>query len=336
VLDGCDRKLGRRGSGVGRLSVTALALLSSMHGGGLFAQGYPAKPVRYIMPLPAGSETDAFARALARRLGESWDQQVIVENRPGGGTTIGTELAAKSAPDGYTLLHAITAHAINATLHARLPYDTLKDFACITHIGTIYGLLVAHPSFPPSNVRELVALAKSRPGQITYASGGSGTSNHIAAEALRLAAKIDIVHVPYKGSSLAFLDLIPGRIPFMTTVLVEAMPHIRAGKVKVLATTSGKRAPSLPDVPTVGETLPSYKSGTVFWALVARNGTAQSILTKLHADVIKAIGTADVRERLSQLDIETVGSTPGECDAFLRDQVALWGTIVRASGARVD
>jgi tripartite-type tricarboxylate transporter receptor subunit TctC len=336
VLDANNQKLKRKWAAARFLSLAALTPLVALHGMELLAQGFPAKPVRYIMPLPAGSETDVFARVFTRRLTESWDQQVIVENRPGGGTTIGTEIAAKSASDGYTLLHAITAHAINATLHARLPYDTLKDFACITHIGTIYGLLVAHPSFPPSNIKELIALAKSRPGQITYASGGSGTSNHIAAEALRLAAKIDIVHVPYKGSSLAFLDLIPGRIPFMTTVLVEAMPHIRSRKVKVLAMTSAKRAPSLPEVPTVTESLPSYRSGTVFWALIARNGTPQPIIAKLHADAIKAIGTADVRDRLNQSDIEVVGSTPEQCDAFLRDQIAVWGAIVKASGARVD
>jgi len=292
--------------------------------------------VRYIMPLPAGSETDTFARVLSRRLAELWDQQVVVENRPGGGTTIGTEVAAKVAPNGYTVLHAITAHAINATLYPRLSYDALKDFACITQIGSIYGVLVAHPSFPPNNIAELIALAQRRPGQITYASGGSGTSNHIAGEALRLAAKIDIVHVPYKGGSQAFLDLLPGRVPLLATVVLEALPHIRSGKVKVIASTSAKRAPSLPQVPTIAESLPAYKSGTTFWALVTRSGTPQSVIGKLNTDVLKAMAAADVRERLAQMDVESVGSSPEQCDAFLREQVALWGAVVKASGARVD
>ena len=315
---------------------SAAGLIIAIACGGTAAQSFPARPVRYIMPLPAGSETDAFARTLARRLGETWEQQVIVENRPGGGGTIATELVAKSAPDGYTVLHAITSHAINATLYAKLPYDALKDFACVTQIGSIYGVLVAHPSFPPRNVKELIALARSRPGQISYASGGPGTANHIAGEALRLAAKIDIVHVPYKGSSLAFLDLLPGRVPLLSTVVVEALPHIRSRKVKTLAATSAKRAPSLPDVPTIAETLPAYRSGTIFWSLVTRSGTPQTVIEKLNADVVKALTAADVRERLTQMDIEPAGSMPEQCDVFLREQVSLWGAIVKASGARVN
>ena len=303
---------------------------------GASGQTFPTRAVRYIMPLPAGSETDTAARLISRRLAEIWEQQVVVENRPGGGTTIGTELAAKAAPDGYTLLHAITAHAINATLYSKLPYDVLKDFACITQIGTIYGVLVAHPAFPPSTIKELIALAKQRPGQITYASGGSGTSNHIAAEALRITAKIDIVHIPYKGGSHAFQDLLPGRVPLLATVVVEALPHIRSGKAKAIASTSAKRAPSLPHVPTIAESLPAYKSGTVFWALVTRNGTPPSVIGKLNADALKAIAMPDVRERLNQMDVEPAATSAEHCDAFLREQVALWGAIVKASGARVD
>ena len=311
-------------------------LLSGAFSMSASAQTFPSRAVRYIMPLPAGSETDTAARVIARRLGELWDQQVVVENRPGGGTTIGTELAAKTASDGYTVLHAITAHAINQTLYSKLSYDALRDFACVTQIGSLYGVLVAHPAFPPNNVKELIALAKNRPGEITYASGGSGTSNHIAAEALRLAAKIDILHIPYKGGSQAFLDLLPGRVPLLATVTVEALPHIRSGKTKVIASTSAKRAPSLPNVPTITESLPAYKSGTVFWALVTRIGTPPAVISKLNSDAVKAIAAADVRERLNQMDVEPVASSPEQCDAFLREQVALWGAIVKASGARVD
>jgi tripartite-type tricarboxylate transporter receptor subunit TctC len=300
------------------------------------AQSFPSRPVRYIMPLPAGQETDVFARVLARQLSDDWGQQVIVDNRPGGGTVIGTDLAAKAAPDGYTLMHAIAAHAINPTLYAKLPYDTLKDFACITQIGNLYGVLIAHPSFPAKNIKELIALAKVQPGKIVYATGPIGTSTHIAGEALRLAAGIDIVHVPYKGGGPAIQDLLPGRVPLVSTVVLEALPFIRSGKAKPIAVTGPKRSPSLPNVPTVGETLPAYQSGTAFWALLTRAGTTRAVVQQLNADVLRAMQTASVRERMAQTDVEPVGSTPAQCDAFLREQVKLWGGIVRASGAKVD
>lgn len=300
------------------------------------AQGYPARPVRYILPLPAGSETDVFARVLAKQLSDSWGQPVVVENRPGGSTIIAAEVAAKSPPDGHTFVHAITAHAINPTLYPRLPYDTLKDFSCITQIGNLYGVLLAHPSFPANSIADLVKLAKARPGEITYATGGSGTFNHIAAEAIRATAGIDIVHVPYKGGSLAALDVVPGRVPLLATVLVEAIPFIQAGKLKVIATTSPRRAPALPDVPTVSESLPAYRAGSGFWALVTRAGTPLPVINKLNADVLKAMQAEEVSKRLALADIEPVASAPGQCDAFLREQISVWGAIVRTSGARVD
>jgi tripartite-type tricarboxylate transporter receptor subunit TctC len=300
------------------------------------AQSFPSRPVRYIMPLPAGSETDLFARVLARQLTDAWGQQVIVENRPGGGTTIGTELAAKAAPDGHVFLHAISAFAINPTLYARVPYDTLKDFACITQIGSLYGVLVTHPSFPAKSVAELIKLAKARPGEVAYASGGSGTSNHIAMEAIRLAAGIKVVHVPYKGTGQALPDVLAGRVPLLATVLVEVVPYLQSRKLNVIATTGPKRTPSLPDIPTVSETLPTFRAGTGFWALVTRAGTPPAVLEKAYGDVVKALQAPEVRARLAQADIEIAGSRPGQCDAFLREQVAAWGAIVKASGAKVD
>jgi len=300
------------------------------------AQGFPARTVRYILPLPPGQETDVFARVLARRLGESWGQQVLVDNRPGGGTVIGTEVAARAAPDGYTLFHAITSLAISPTLYARLPYDTVKDLSCITQIGTFSGVLIAHPSFPVKNVKELIALAKSQPGKIVYATGPVGSTNHILGEALRIAAGIDIGHVPYKGGGPAIQDLLPGRVPLVSTVVVEALPYIRAGKVRPIAVTGPKRTASLPEVPTVGENLPGYIAGTSFWMLLTRAGTPESLVKQLNADVLKSMQAPDVRERFVQMDIEAVGSAPAQCDAFLRDQIAVWGKIVRASGARAD
>ncbi len=300
------------------------------------AQSYPTRAVRYLMPLPAGSETDVFGRTLSRQLGDMWGQQVVVENRPGGGTTIATDVAAKAPADGYTLLHAITAHAINTTLYTKLPYDTLKDFSCVTQIGSLYGVLLAHPSFPAKNVKGLIELAKARPGDITYATGGSGTQNHIATEALRIAAGINIQHVPYKGSSLATLDVLPGRVPLLATIMAEAVPYIQSGKLRVLAVTNPKRAPSLPDVPTVGESLPTYRAGSGIWSIVTRAGTPPAVINKLNADIVKALQVPDVRTRLAAADIEIVGSRPEQCDAFLREQTVVWGAIVKASGARVD
>jgi tripartite-type tricarboxylate transporter receptor subunit TctC len=300
------------------------------------AQSFPSRAVRLIMPLPAGSETDVFARTLGRQLGDVWGQQVVIENRPGGGTNIGAEVVAKAPADGYTLMHAITAHAINATLYTKLPFDPQKEFACVTQIGNLYGLLLTHPSVPVKNVMDLIRLAKARPGEITYATGGSGTSNHIAAEALRIAADINIQHVPYKGSNQAILDVLPGRIPVLATVLVEAVPYVHSGKLRAIASTSPKRAPSLPNVPTINESLPAYRAGVGFWAMVTRAGTPVATMNKLNGDIVKALQTPDVRARLAAADIEIVGSRPEQCDAFVREQTATWGAIVKASGARVD
>jgi tripartite-type tricarboxylate transporter receptor subunit TctC len=288
------------------------------------------------MPLPAGQETDVFARILAQRLGEVWGQQVIVDNRPGGGTVIGSDLAAKAPANGYTLLHALTSHAINATLYAKLPYETLKDFACVTQLGSFSSVLIAHPSFPAKTVPELIALAKSQPGKIVYGTGPIGTSNHILGEALRLAAGIDLGHVPYKGGGPAIQDLLAGRVPLVGNVVLEVLPFIRSGKARPIAVTGPKRTPSLPDVPTVGESLPHYRAGTSFWVLVTRSGTPAAVMKQLNTGVLTAMQAPEVRERIAQMDIEPVGSTPAQCDAFLREQIAVWGKIVKASGARVD
>ena len=319
-----------------RLAVCAALALGSILAAASHAQDFPTRPVRYILPLPAGGETDVFARVLARRLGEGFHQNVIIDNRPGGATMIGTAVAASAAPDGYTLLHAVTAHAINPTLQSKLPYDTLKDFACVTQIGSISSVLVAHPSFPAKTVQELVKLAKAQPGKIVFATGPVGTTNHILGESLNIAAGIRMQHVAYKGGGLAVQDLLAGNVPLVGNVVLEMLPYIRTGRVRAIAVMSPKRTPSLPDVPTVSETLPAYQSGTAFWALLTRTGTPAAIVKKLNADVLKAMQATDVRERLAQMDVEPVGSTPAQCDAFLRAQIETWGSIVRASGAKVN
>jgi tripartite-type tricarboxylate transporter receptor subunit TctC len=288
------------------------------------------------MPLPAGQETDVFARIYAQRLGEAWGQPVVVDNRPGGGTVIGSDVAAKAAPTGHTLLHALTSHAINATLFAKLPYDSLKDFACVTQLGNFSSVLIAHPSFPAKNIAELIKLAKAQPGKIVYGTGPIGTSNHILGESLRLAAGIDMGHIPYKGGGPAIQDLLAGRVPLVGNVVLEVLPFIRSGKARAIAVTGPKRTASLPDVPTVGETLPNYQAGTSFWVLLTRAGTPPAVMKSLNAGALKAMQAPDVREKIAQMDLEPIGSSPAQCNAFLREQVAVWGKIVKATGARVD
>jgi tripartite-type tricarboxylate transporter receptor subunit TctC len=312
------------------LGVVAAAL--QPYGAG--AQDYPSRPVRYIMPLPAGQETDVFARVLARRLGESWGQNVIVDNRPGGGTMIGTDLAAKAPADGYTLVHALTAHAINPTLQAKMPYDTLKDFACITQLTSFSSMLVAHPSFPVKNVAELIKLARAQPGKIVYATGPVGTTNHILGESLNSAAGISLQHIAYKGGGPAMQDLVAGHVPLVANVVLEVLPYVRSGRARAIAVMGPKRTPSLPDVPTVGESLPAYQSGTSFWVLLTRAGTPKGVVKQLNTAVLKALQAPEVRERIVQMDMDAVASTPAECEAFLREQIQTWGKIVRASGAR--
>ena len=297
-------------------------------------QDFPARPVRYVMPLPAGQETDVFARILARRLSEGLGQNVIVDNRPGGGTVIGTDLAAKAAPDGYTLVHVLTAHAINPTLQPKLPYDTLKDFACVSHLGNFSSVLVAHPSFPAKNLADLVRLAQAQPGKFVYATGPIGTTNHILGETLNVAAGIRLQHVAYKGGGPAVQALLAGDVPLVANVVLEMLPYIRTGRVRTIAVMGPKRTASLPDVPTIGESLPAYKSGASFWALVTRAGTPAAVIKRLNADVAKAMQAADVRERVAQMDIEAIASTPAQCEAFLRAEIKTWGSIVRASGAK--
>jgi tripartite-type tricarboxylate transporter receptor subunit TctC len=273
----------------------AAALLGLAAAQGAGAQAFPSRTVRYIMPLPPGGETDTFGRVLAKHLTDAWGQQVVVENRPGGGTTIATEVTAKAPPDGHAFMHAITPFGVNATLYPKLSYDTLKDFACVTYIGNLYGVLLAHPSFPVKSVADLVKLAKARPGEITFATGGAGTANHITIEALRAAAGINIVHVPYKGTSLAVHDVVPGRVPLLGTILVEALPYIQSGRLRVVATTNPKRAPSLPDVPTVGETLPKYQGANGFWAIVTGGGARQA--ERRHREGLAGAGRAHPARR---------------------------------------
>jgi len=314
----------------------ALALVCMLVLPAAAAQSWPARPVKILVPFAPGGTADTLGRLAAQKLAEAFKQSFVVENRPGAGGTIASDIVAKAAPDGYTLVHVVTAHAINPTLQSKLPYDTLRDLACVTQIGSFSSVLIAHPSFPAKKVQDLIALAKAQPGKIVYATGPVGTTNHILGESLNIAAGIRMQHVAYKGGGLAIQDLLAGNVPLVANVVLEVLPYVRSGRVRPIAVMGPKRVASLPDLPTVSESLPAYQSGTSFWALLTRAGTPADVVKRINADAVRALQAAEVRERLAQMDIEPVGSTPAQCEAFLRTEIETWGRIVRASGAKAS
>jgi tripartite-type tricarboxylate transporter receptor subunit TctC len=303
-----------------------------------FAQGaYPSKPVRMVVGFPPGQATDIVARAVAQKLTESLGQSVYVDNRPGAAGIIGTEVAIKAGGDGYTLLMSSSGPlAVNPGLYTKLPYDPVKDLAPITVIATVPLFLVAHPSLAANNVQELIALAKQRPGQINYASGGSGVTNHLVMEMFKSAAGIDLVHVPYKGGPPALTDLMAGQVSVMFETGPGALPHVRSGKLKALAAGSLKRSAAMPELATVAEQgIPGF-DGVAWIAFAAPAGTPKPIVDRLHAETVKILALPEIRERLVSLGTEPVGNTPEEFSAYLRSEIAKWGKVVKESGAKVD
>ena len=298
------------------------------------AQPFPARPVRLIVPFPPGGPTDVQGRLIAAKMQEVWQQPVVVENRPGAGTVVGTDAVAKSAPDGYTLGMVITAHVINPSLRPDLPFDTLRDIAPVTQVSVQHMVMAVHPSVPATNVAELVALAKKNPGTLSYATPGSGTAMHLSVELLKRTAGIDLVHVPYKGGAPAQQDVLAGRVPILLDVLYTSQAVIDAGKLRALALMSPQRVPGVP-YPTVAETVPGVSSSS-FTGIVAPSGVSRDLVRKISADLSKAIRSSDLTERLKQLGIEPVGSSPEEFDAFIRAEIAKWAPVVKSSGAKVD
>lgn len=294
----------------------------------------PTRPVKLISPLLAGGATDAIVRPIALRLAELWGQPVVVENRPGGGTIIGTQAVTQAAPDGHTFGVTISALTINPSLRSDLPYDTFKDITPITQIGRITSALVAHPSFPANNVKELIAEAKARPGSISWASLGVGTAGHITGELLRKRAGIDIVHVPFAGSSAAYREILPGRISVGFVVLESALPHVKAGKLKILAITDPQRSKLHPQVPVIGETMPGLGYEGVF-GFIAPAGLPPETLKAMHADIVKVLAEPDVRKRLEEQSMDMVASTPVEFSLVIRREVDNWKQAVKESGADV-
>lgn len=301
------------------------------------AQPYPSKPIRLIVPFPPGGTTDVVARLVAAKISAAWGEQVVTDNRPGAGGTIGTEIAAKSPADGYTILMgSITTHAVNPALYKKLNFDPIKDFTPVVLAVSSPQLLVVHPSVPAKNAREFIALAKSKPGQLNYASAGAGTSPHLTFELFKSAAGIDVVHIPYKGTGPAITELVGGQVQAMITGVVALMPHVKSQKLRALAVTSAKRVEAIPDVPTLEESgLKNFDVSSWFGFFVPA-GTPKPIVAKLNAEVRKVLAMPDVRERLFGLGADPAGDTPEEFAHYVKSEMERWGKVVRATGARVN
>src|SRR3954469_12133613 len=301
-----------------------------------FAQPYPAKPIRIIVPFPAGGGIDAVARLLAPKLSESVAQPVVIDNRSGASGTIGTEAVAKAPPDGYTLLATFASHAQNASLYPKLGYDTVKDFAPITLIATVPNILVVNPSLPVKSVKDLIALAKKRPGEILYASIGNGTPSHLSAELFDSMAGIQMTHVAYKGAAPSIIALISGETQLTFTTVLVAMPHVKSGRLRALGVASLKRAAVLPEIPTIDEAGVRGYESNAWYGLLAPAKTPTAIVDLLHRETVKAVQLADVRDNLKNQGAEPVANTPREFAAIINDEIEKWRKVVQATGVKAD
>lgn len=296
------------------------------------AQNYPARTIRIIVPYAAGGNTDITARAVGSKLAEVFGQQVIVDNRPGGATNIGSELAAKAAPDGYTIFMGGASNAVNMSLYARPPYDTLRDFAPISLCVKGANVLSTHPSLPARNLKELIALAKARPGKLNFASSGLGSSNQMAGELLKLMANINIVHVPYKGNAPALTDTVAGHVEMIFSGVPALAPHIKSGRLRAIGIGSLKRFPALPEVPTFDESgLKGYEA-TSWFGLMAPVKTPQEIVARLNAEVDKIIKSADIQTRFINDGLEPIGGSQADFDKFIRAEIAKYAKLIKAAG----
>jgi tripartite-type tricarboxylate transporter receptor subunit TctC len=317
------------------LALVLTTVLLAATAAGAFAQGYPTKPVRWIVPYPPGGGADLVGRVIGQKLNEKWGQQVVIDNRGGAGATIGTAMAAKADPDGYTFILASPAHAINATLYTKLPFNTEKDFIPVTQLTSSPNFMVVPHSLPAKTVREFIALAKSKPGQLNYASSGRGTGTHLSGVLFNLMAGVDILHVPYKGGGPAMNDLIAGQVQLMFEGMTSVQ-HAKSGKARILAVTTAKRSLVLPDVPTISEAgLPGYEVNS-WYGVYLPAGTPQKIVTQLNQDIVQILRLPDVQARLASLGAEVVGSTEEQFTAFTKAEIDKWAKVVTASGARVD
>jgi tripartite-type tricarboxylate transporter receptor subunit TctC len=315
--------------------VAALAL-GSLAAGGVHAQSYPTKPVRLIVPFPPGSGVDIVSRIVSPRLGEALGQQVVVDNRAGAGGIVGAEIAAKAAPDGYNLFMATAGILTVVPLLSKVSYGVARDFMPVTLVASVPSMLVVHPAMPVKTLKDLIALAKAKPGAINYASTGSGTLPHLAAELLKREAKIDIVHVPYKGSGPAMTDLLGGHVDMFFGNMLSVVPLVKSGKLRALAVTSLKRSPVAPQVPTVAELgFPGFEAGTWFGLLVP-TGTPTDIVARLHADMVKALHHPDVEQHLAEQGATAIGNTPEAFGRYIASETEKWKRVLPSSGVRTE
>jgi len=296
------------------------------------AQGaWPNRPVKLVVPFGAGGATDIIARLISQKLGDLWGQSVVVDYKPGAGTVLGTDFVAKSAPDGYTMGMVITAHVINPSLRASMPFDTLKDLSGVSLVAISHILLAATPSLEANNIRELIALAKKTP--LSYATPGTGTSMHLAGELLKTLAGIDMVHVPYKGGSAAYPDVIAGRVPLLFDPMFASMGHIKAGRMKAIAITSNERAASNPEIGIIAEAVPGFDVKSISGVVVPA-ATPRDIVRKASADIGRVLAMADVKTRMAEVGMEPAPTSPDAFDAFIRREIERWAPVVKASGAK--
>jgi len=301
------------------------------------AQGYPAKPIRWISPWPAGGANDIFSRAIGQRIGESLGQQVLVDNRPGAAGTIGSDIAAKAPADGYTLVMGSSpTHAIAPALYPALPYDPLRDFSAVTLVGSVPNVLVLHPSVPAKTVKEFIAVAKARPGKLNFASTGNGTSQHLSAELFKFMAGLDMVHIPYKGTAPALTELVAGQVDLAFENMPALIPHIQAGRLRALAVTTTKRSAVMPELPTIAEAaLPGYDA-SVWFGVFAPAGTPRPVIDRLHGEILKALQTQDLKSRMIAMGTEVSGMGPDDFSAYVRKEIPKWANLVKAAGVKVS
>jgi tripartite-type tricarboxylate transporter receptor subunit TctC len=304
---------------------------------GAAAQAYPAKPITIVVPFSAGGTTDILARIVGQAMSAELGQSVVIDNRAGAGGNIGAAIAAKAPADGYTLfMGTVGTHAINEALYKKMPFNPAKDFAPLTRVANVPNLLVANPKQPFKTVPELIAYAKAHPGEVNFGSSGSGSSIHLSGELFKSMAKVDMVHVPYKGSAPAVTDLLGNQIAIMFDNMPSAIQHVRAGKLRPIAVTTAKRSPELPDVPTIAEAgVPGYEA-TSWFGMFAVAGTPKPVLDKLHAALAKVLNQADVKKKIAEQGGEVVVDTPEQFAAFIQAETAKWGKVVKASGATAD
>jgi len=318
-------------TGAATVGVLSLAGIANSH-----AQSFPNRPLRIVAPYVPGGGVDFVARAIAQKLPEFLGQQVIVENRPGGGTIIGTELVVRAPPDGYTLLLGGVPNTVNISLFKKLPYDLMRDLAPIILTTTAPNILAVHPSIPAKSVKELIALAKSRPGELSFASAGIGSSNHLSGELFRITAHINIVHVPYKGGGAAVVDLIAGHVSMYFGTTPSTVPHVRTGKLRGLAVTTARRSQATPDVPTIAEAgLPTFEQ-SAWHGLFVPAATPQAVIARLNNDVLRVLRSPDFVARLAAQGVDTIGNTPTEFAAFIKQDIEKYAKLVKAAGIRIE